>query len=199
MPVKPNALLSKKVKTDDRTSRDHARTAFGVFVLLSLLLLIFFLDMRLKKTTTTSEDYLTTSFDAAVLPSGYQSNATLHYDGTSGYLHFDALNQTLRTPELGSHASYRVNFRVAVLNVASPEPYNETSPTITLSAYDETDGLVDTFELYDPQVNTTYTVTFSEAEDVSYFIIKFNSYANIEGYQATAGIDDLIVQTPRED
>ena len=199
MPDKSNALLSKKVKKNEPSSSKKTFAVFGVFALLTLLLLVLFLDTRLKKTTVVYEDFLTASFNDASLPSGFQSDATLHYDGHSGYLLYDTLGQTLRTPDLESHPSYRVSFRVAVLNVAQPEPYNESEPTFTLNAYDESGVLVEYHSLYDPKADTTYCETFLNAEDVHYFVLKLHSYANLDGYQATAGIDDLIVQTPRED
>ncbi len=199
MPNKSNVLLSKKVKKKERSSEKKTFGVFGVFALLTLLLLVLFLDTRLKKTTVVYEDFLTASFDDASLPSGYQSDATLHYDGHTGYLLYDEIGKTLRTPSLESHSSYRVFFRVAVLNVASPEPYNESEPTFLLNAYDADGVLLDSRSLYNPQALRTYSETFLNAEEIHSFVLKLHSYANLDGYQATAGIDDLIVQIPRED
>jgi len=199
MPDKSNALLSKKVKKNEPSSSKKTFAVFGVFALLTLLLLVLFLDTRLKKTTVIYEDFLTASFNDASLPSGYQSDATLHYDGNSGYLLYEEVGQTLRTPNLESHPSYRVSFRVAVLNVVSPEPYNESEPTFTLNAYDIDGVLRESREIYNPQADTTYRETFLNAEEIHAFALKLHAYANLDGYQATAGIDDLIIQTPRED
>lgn len=199
MPMNTNALLSKKVNPKDKASKKKFWTVFSIFTLLSMLLLFLFLDTRHKNTHWTYEDYLAASFDDATLPTGYQSDATLHFDGTSGYLLYDDLGQTLTTPSLGEHAAYRVSFRVAVLNVASPETYNESNPTFTLSAYDEHGFLVERRDLYNPVVNTTLSETFLRAEDVDYFVLKLTDYANLNGYQAYAGIDDFTIQTPREE
>lgn len=193
-----SSLLSKKVNQNDPTDRRRTWAVFSLVSILSLLLLLLFLDTRHKSTTLTYENLYVASFDDAEMPEGFTSDAEHRYDGQSGYLYFGSLNQKVTTPALTTHSDYRLYFRVALLNVASPETYNESIPTFTLRAYASDARVIDEAVFYHPEASLTYEAEFHQANAVAYFTLSFTNYAGINGYQAYAGIDDLTLQTPKE-